>query len=145
MDDYAGRLLKFVVGCGVGWVLAMGLEYMAMKLWAWRKDEDEQRARVKAGIGAVVRSVMAGESAAREKACARAILQGTQDTHLRTLYRRRCWLVTSRETRGHQVFEGFAYCCIFAIGYGVHGVILGKVSSEWVSNALWVCRTLLSF
>ena len=67
MDDYADLLLKFVVGCGVGWVLGTGSEYMAMKLWAWRKDEDEQRARVKAGIGAVVRSVMAGESAAREK------------------------------------------------------------------------------
>ena len=70
MDDYAGRLLKFVAGCGVGSVLAMGLEYMAMKLWAWRKDEDEKRVKVKAGIGAVVRSVMAGESAAREKAWA---------------------------------------------------------------------------
>ena len=70
MDDYAGRLLKFVVGCGVGWVLAMGFECMAMKPWAWHEDEDEQRAKVKAGIRAVVRSVMAGESAARCKAWA---------------------------------------------------------------------------
>ena len=70
MDDYAGRLLKFVVGCGVGWVLGTGSEYMAMKLWAWRKDEDEQRARVKAGFGAGVRSVMAEESVVREKAWA---------------------------------------------------------------------------
>lgn len=62
--------MKSVVGCGVGWVLAMGLEYMATKLWAWREDEDEQRARVKAGIGAVVRSVMAEESVVREKAWA---------------------------------------------------------------------------